>query len=294
MSIWAALCVFALIQMDIPGNWLIKSKRLLWANIIWSFIIFYGFFCSQYPLAFIMSLIVFSLLGGCLALRNDVYMNLILWGLCLFALAGWKPIPLEKMVIITCVFFLAGLLTLIICLVMSPLRARIFFTFQIRDIFRQFKQQTRSQKQVYAVNNQTILTIGQLASQIPQLFKTRQTQQTASYCIQSLYCINGLLQQIFNAPIPVALDQGLNKRWQKLMLCYLQQLQKNKVQVSHQLYLNQLTSSRSDLAIIRQNEAIKNHPDFSDYFELSDQFYRYLNVFEQLQKISKDFLYEKA
>jgi hypothetical protein len=276
ISVWAALAVFAIVQVDFSTQWFARVKHLLLATFVWSAVVLLGFLVGQSDLLVVLVLLALSLFCGALATINDAVFNLVLWGLCLFALAAWQPVSLRQSLIVTGVFCFSGLLTLFVCLLLSPKNSRRLLEQQLAWNLSAFRRRLSNSSLDNKVDKPLLSAVQPLA------------ETKGEYLVKALAQSSLLISEINAATLSSELATSLPQAWRSLAGNYLLDMQKPKGGgvVDHQFFYQRLIESRSELAVLREKENQKLSPDFTRYFLLSDQLQRYLLLFAQFKIIT--------
>lgn len=278
LGVWAALSVFALLQIEVLDDWRAKVRRLLSINFLWSMLILCGLLCASAHWLFLLVMIFLCLFGGHLALKNDLYLNVVLWGLCFFALAGWAPVDNLSIVLIVFTFFMAGSLALVVNLLVHPTAVSTLFHHQLRALLHIFDAQLEGRVDQSSLSVLALLRLGNLSN----LGLLMPTKERALPLVDRLYCVKGLLTQLLPVERVAGLKNVHTDRWRLLAREYLQAVMSRPYTVHHAFYLQRLKAERPQLDAIRHDLVSQGSEDFSNYFQLSNQLYHYMALFELL------------
>lgn len=288
LSGWAGLAAFATVQIDVQAARLSHRIAILAAAVLtFTALILLGLMLSPQTLLFVISIPILVFAGAFIACLNAVYFNIVLWGLCLYIVAGWTPTPIEQSLHIAGTFFIAGLLCIGVCIIVLPLSAAKRLQISFEGIFRQLLFLLQHPAYIH----KTKLEIEPL---LTQLEKELRGNSTGKMLPKQMYYISLIVKSIcqMQQKIKTYPDYAQTRleACQALSVNFITQLIKQirtKAQPDSAQLTHELTGHRHYLMTLRKQELAKPRPDFTDYCDYSKQLYQFIKLFDLLANLSQ-------
>lgn len=288
LSGWAGLAAFATVQIDVQAARLSHRIAILAAAVLtFTVLILLGLILSPQVLLFVISIPILVFICAFIACLNAVCFNIVLWGLCLYIVAGWTPTPIEQSLHIASAFFIAGLMCIGVCIFVLPLNAEKRLQISFEGIFTQLLFLLQHPAYIH----QTTLEVEPL---LAQLEKNLRDNSAGKMLPKQMYYISLIVKSICQMQQKIVvypeyaqthLDtcQALSVNFITLLMKQM----KTKTQPDTAHLTRELTDHRHYLMALRRQELAKPTPDFTDYCDYSKQLYQFIKLFDLLASLSQ-------